>query len=88
VLFRAWSGADLATQFATEMQPRLGVWKATWKNELVTSDKWELPIEAQADCLCGIPGCGGHEDVGRFHSVDTRSNASSRRGFSCFIQSG
>jgi hypothetical protein len=45
VLFWAWSGADLATQFATEMQPRLDAWKAM-ENELVTNDKWELPIRA------------------------------------------
>jgi hypothetical protein len=45
VLFWAWSGADLATQFATEMQPRLGAWKAM-ENELVINDKWELPIRA------------------------------------------
>jgi hypothetical protein len=36
------------------------------ENELVNNDRWELPIEAQADCLCGIPGCGGHEGVGGF----------------------
>jgi hypothetical protein len=36
------------------------------ENELVNNDKRELPIEAQADCLCGIHCCGGHEDVGGF----------------------
>jgi len=29
------------------------------ENDLVTNDKWALPIEAQGACLCGIPGCGG-----------------------------
>jgi hypothetical protein len=36
------------------------------ENELVNNDQWALPIEAQADCLCGIPGGGGHEDVAGF----------------------
>jgi hypothetical protein len=40
--------------------------ESNMENELVTNDKWELPIEAQAECLCGIPACGGHEDVSGF----------------------
>jgi hypothetical protein len=82
VLFRAWSGADLATQFATEMQPRLDAWKAI-ENELVTNDKWELPIMAQADGPCGIPGCGGHEDVGGFIQLTPVQIRLLAQGFSC-----